>query len=261
MELIIPKATPLVQLELFQKRMIKQILSLPTRTADPAVYILSGLLPVEAEIHIRALGLSNNICNQAEDSVEKTLGRRQLIVKSNESNSLFIEIKNILRKYNMLEAWWYLDNAPKKAIWTTAVTRKIHEHWSKPIVESTPYYNGLRYLSCVNLEKGKLHPILKINCSSKGEHHRLPTKLKLLTGSYILQSNRIKMFKNESNILCLLCSKDNENIKHFILDCERLEEVRKPILQEIEEILNDKETSWKCLPQKPAITGHNICNQ
>jgi hypothetical protein len=66
MELIIPKASPLAQLELFQKRMIKQILSLPTRTADPAVYILSGLLPVEARIHIhvRALELFNNICNQ-----------------------------------------------------------------------------------------------------------------------------------------------------------------------------------------------------
>jgi hypothetical protein len=94
MELIIPKATPLAQLEQ------------PTRTADPAVYMLSGLLPVEAQIHIRALGLFNNICNQAEDSVEKTLARRQLIVKSSESNSWFIEIKNILRKYNMLEAWW-----------------------------------------------------------------------------------------------------------------------------------------------------------
>jgi hypothetical protein len=65
------------------------------------------------------------------------IARRQLIVKSNESNSWFIEIKNILRKYNMLEAWWYLDNAPKKTIWTIAVKMKIHEHWSKPIVEST----------------------------------------------------------------------------------------------------------------------------
>jgi hypothetical protein len=61
------------------------------------------------------------------------------------------------------------------------------------------------------------------------------------------------MFKNEANILCLLCSKDKENIEHFILDCERLEEVKKPILQEIEEILNDKETSWKCLPQDTKI--------
>jgi hypothetical protein len=49
----------------------------------------------------------------------------KLIVKSNESNSWFIEIKNILRKYNILEAWWYLDNAPKKAIWTIAVKRKL----------------------------------------------------------------------------------------------------------------------------------------
>ena len=59
------------------------------KNSSPAVYILSGLLPVEAQIHIRALGLFNNICNQAEDSVEKTLARRQLIVKSNESNSWF----------------------------------------------------------------------------------------------------------------------------------------------------------------------------
>jgi hypothetical protein len=50
MELIIPKATPLAQLELFQKRMIKQILSLPIRTADPAVYILSGLLPITVDL-------------------------------------------------------------------------------------------------------------------------------------------------------------------------------------------------------------------
>ena len=77
----------------------------------------------------------------------------------------------------MLEAWWYLDNAPKKTIWTTAVKRKIYAHWSMTIVEFTPYYNGLRYLICVNLEKGKLHPTLKINCSSKGDLHRLPTKL------------------------------------------------------------------------------------
>jgi hypothetical protein len=55
MELIIPKATSLIQLELFQKRMLKQILSLPTRTADAAVYVLSGILPVEAQIHKRII--------------------------------------------------------------------------------------------------------------------------------------------------------------------------------------------------------------
>jgi hypothetical protein len=60
--------------------------------------------------------------------------------------------------------------------------------------------------------------------------HRLPIKLKLLTGAYILQSNRIKMHKNELNALCLLCEKDGETIEHFILDCEQLKEVREPII-------------------------------
>ena len=55
--------TACVDDELFQKRMLKQILSLPTRTADAAVYVLSGILPVEAQIHIRTLVLFNNICN------------------------------------------------------------------------------------------------------------------------------------------------------------------------------------------------------
>jgi hypothetical protein len=75
--------------------MLKQILSLPTRTADAAVYVLSGILPVEAQIHIRTLVLFNNICNQADNNIEKNLTRRQLIAKSNESSSWFIEIKYI----------------------------------------------------------------------------------------------------------------------------------------------------------------------
>jgi hypothetical protein len=92
-------------------------------------------------------------------------------------------------------------------------------------------------------KKGKLHPILKINCKSKGDLHRLPIKLKLLTGAYILQTNRIKMYKNELNTLCLLCEKDGETIEHFILDCEQLKEVREPIMQDIDRVLNWRKLS------------------
>jgi hypothetical protein len=79
--------------------MLKQILSLPTRTADAAVYVLSGIQSVEAQIHIRTLGLFNNICNQADNSIEKNLARRQFIVNSNESSSWLIEIRD--RPFNL----------------------------------------------------------------------------------------------------------------------------------------------------------------
>ena len=53
MELIIPKTTALEQLERYQKKLLKQLLSLPPNTPDPAVYLLSRTLPVEpAQLHI-----------------------------------------------------------------------------------------------------------------------------------------------------------------------------------------------------------------
>ena len=42
-------------------RLLKQILSVPITVADPAIYILSGVLPVEALIHKRILSLFGNI--------------------------------------------------------------------------------------------------------------------------------------------------------------------------------------------------------
>jgi hypothetical protein len=129
------------------------------------------------------------------------------------------------------------------------VKRKIYEYWSKSITESISYYKSLQYLICENLEKGKPHPILKINCKSKGDLHRLPIKLQLLTGAYILQSNRIKMYKNELSALCLLCEKDGEIIEQCILDCEQLKEVREPIIQEIDRVLNDCKLNWRKLSE------------
>ena len=57
LELILPQGPQLEQLEIAQKRLLKQILALPNSVADIAVYILTGILPIEAQMHIRALGL------------------------------------------------------------------------------------------------------------------------------------------------------------------------------------------------------------
>jgi hypothetical protein len=82
LELILPTTSSLLLLENFQKKILKQILSLLPCVADITVRILTGILPIEAQLHIRALGLFNNICNQLESSIEKLLARRQLLIKT-----------------------------------------------------------------------------------------------------------------------------------------------------------------------------------
>ena len=55
MEVVLPCGKHLDTLEKFCKKYMKLLLSIPVTTADPAVYIISGTVPVEAAMHKRAL--------------------------------------------------------------------------------------------------------------------------------------------------------------------------------------------------------------
>lgn len=92
LEVILPSRTLIDKLEKVHKKFLKQVLSLPETVADPAVYILSGTIPIEAVIHKRALSLFGNVCRLEESTVEKQLARRQLSVKSIDSSSWYIAL-------------------------------------------------------------------------------------------------------------------------------------------------------------------------
>ena len=156
MELIIPKTTALEQLERYQKKLLKQLLSLPQNTPDPVVYLLSGTLPVEAQLHIRAPSFFNNICNQEEKSIEKLSARQQLRIKTINSNSWFIEIKKMLIKYNLQDPEYYLDNPKTKRLSITSIMREIQNYWQELITSMASYYSGLKYLNSADYRPGTL---------------------------------------------------------------------------------------------------------
>ena len=71
LEIIVPTGKSLTVLEVQYKRLIKQVLSIPSTVADPAVYLLSGALPVEAVIHKRILSLFGNLTRIRDQNVQK----------------------------------------------------------------------------------------------------------------------------------------------------------------------------------------------
>ena len=89
--------------------------------ADPAVYILSGAMPLEGVIHKRALVLFGSFCRLDEESVEKRLARRQLAVKSFESNSWFVATRKLFRKYDLPDCWDLVENPLSKTQWYSLV--------------------------------------------------------------------------------------------------------------------------------------------
>ena len=113
---------------------------------------------------------------------------------------------------------------------------KVNDHWCTQLTTLAQLYKGLQYLSNHNLSKCKIHPILKHRCYSSLDISRIPVKLRLVTGTYVLQTKRIKYYRNETDPTCLLCGAAEENVPHFILQCEKLQSERVALLSEINAI-------------------------
>ena len=87
---------------------------------------------------------------------------------------------------------------------------------------------------------------------SKRDINRIPVKNKILTGTYILQTNRVKFNQNEINPMCQLCWDADENLQHFLLECSYLEKFRKPIISELKTVLT------KLQEVCPSVKRHSL---
>ena len=220
------------KLERCYKKLLKQILSLPETVADPAVYTLTGTIPIEGVVHSRALNLFGSICRLHEESIEKQVARRQLAVKGDKSNSWFIAIKDILLKYDLPMPWLLLDTQPTKFRWKNQIKRKINHYWSEVMKSRAFLYSSLKYLNYEAYRPGT-RPLVIQDPNGVKDVPRIHTKIKMITGTYILQVNRASFNQNQISSTCLLCKKEDENTEHFLLHCESLENIRKPIMDDI----------------------------
>ncbi|CAG2193588.1 unnamed protein product [Mytilus edulis] len=98
---------------------------------------------------------------------------------------------------------------------------------------------SLRHLNIDAYNPGEFHHLLDINTTNDPtrETTRLAIKLKLVTGTYILQNKRFRYTENETPI-CKLCDQGDETLCHFLLDCQILEPIRQKYFHQIDEILH-----------------------
>ena len=65
-----------------------------------------------------------------------------------------------------------------------------------------------------------------IKTVSTRDANRIPIKLKVVSGQYILQANRARFNQNQVDTICQLCGEEEENMEHFLLKCTILQAVR-----------------------------------
>ena len=100
-------------------------------------------------------------------------------------------------------------------------------------------YPSLRFLSSSTYTCGRRHPLLQ-DVKNQQEIPRIRLKLNVVTGTYILQVNRSSLTRTELilPVSCAVINSGNgdENIEHFILECEALSHIIVPTLKEIRDI-------------------------
>ncbi|VDI37464.1 Hypothetical predicted protein [Mytilus galloprovincialis] len=116
LEVILLSKTDISNLTTYFVKLLKRIQHLPDRTANAAVLLLIGQIPIEAEIHKRILGNFRNIIDN-DNSVERDLAFRQLAMKSDSSNSWFRKVVIITELYDLPSPHDLLVSPPSKSKW------------------------------------------------------------------------------------------------------------------------------------------------
>lgn len=222
------------KLEQFLKSLLKKILSLPINAPDPALYIITGILPVEAQVDLKCLTLFNNICRQDQESLEKAIAVRQLQEKDQNSSSWFIEIKRTLMKYGLKHPLELLQYPPSKIDWKRTIKECVFKYWKTRLLDDCTMYKNLKYLNYSSFTPNTSHGMTHVDKSSDPSREAIfiAIKIKIVTGSYILQIDRAK-FNTIENTQCKLCHQEPEDLIHFILKCKTLDSIRTPYLEEM----------------------------
>ena len=118
------------------------------------------------------------------------------------------------------------------------MNRAVCIYWARRIQYIVPLYPSLKRLTFDVTEWTKRYSLLEFSGDLR-EVPRIAVHLKIVTGTYLLQTNRHSFNQNQVDPLCLLCKGASETIAHFLLDCTTLEITRQHILKNIKHILRN----------------------
>ena len=142
------------QLEVFHRKCLRHIQSLPDRTSNSAVLLLLGALPIEAEIHKRQHSLLYSTLSCNNERIKEVMDR-QICTNYDNKQSFFCRVLELIQMYDMPSIQALKNSLPKKVHWKREVNKKIDNFWTQKLVEEVSSKSSMKHLNIKNLEIGK----------------------------------------------------------------------------------------------------------
>lgn len=234
LEILDSSKTDMEKLERFQRQICKHLQSLPDRTASVAVYSLLGVEPIESQLDRNILALFMNIA-RLDTSLENEI--LSYFTKTQVKNSLYRKVSDISDKYEIGDPEDLFHNPPTKHQWKTHLNTAVRKYWKEKWKEEKQEKVSLQYLHLQDEPVNNPHNIWA--CINPVEHEvkRAEIKVRLVTGTYMLQSNISKYNQQEMPATCQICNKEDENLSHLLLKCEAYNEERSAFEEKLQQIV------------------------
>jgi hypothetical protein len=258
-------------LSAYHRKNIRYLQHLPQSTATPALYLLMGILPVEALVDIQILTFFRNIASPDENSPPAVFVRdmlvRQLAMKDCTSSSWAMQLRSTLHRYQLPPAHVILQNTPTKAAWKRQVKAAVHDTWTRKLRSEASDKSSLQLLNVESCTTDQMHPVWQ-DLGNPLAIRKATVKAQLLVQRYPLTTSPTAGKRRLSS--CPLCCVEPETTIHFLLLCPKLREARLPYLRRImdtcrkHEISVDTDSLVKMildtsfLPE-PSATHEDIC--
>jgi hypothetical protein len=241
--------TQLKSLEDFHRGTLRALQSLPDRTAREAVYLLSGMLPLEGLIHLRKLSMIGAI-TRSGNQVLCDIAIRQCAVMDASSSSWFKEVELLLVKYELPITRVLVQDPVPKLQWKRLVKSAVQLHWTKKLRrEAEEDKSSLALLNLQHAELGRVHHCWRFLLPSVKEVRRATIRAKLLTGTYPTQERLARYSDGKISPQCLLCRTTVEDVAHLLFFCPATHDSRATELKNIAKLVCDEVDvlTWKTI--------------
>ena len=112
-----------------------------------------------------------------------------------------------------------------------AIDGHVQSQWA------TDSKQSLKYLNVKSLRVERVHQSSSTLQNDVRAEKKGNTKIRLLTGTYIIQENRARFNQQAEDDTCALCMTNAESRQYFLVECSRLENIRHHFRSQIIEIL------------------------
>ncbi|CAC5398299.1 unnamed protein product [Mytilus coruscus] len=126
-----------------------------------------------------------------------------------------------------------------KQDWKNIVRTAISSHWTVKLKADCEEKSTLKLLSKRNLNIGQTHNVLD-TISSSVKDVRKAAKVRMFTGTYMLQTLKVKFNQAEIDPTYPICNLEPEDLQHLLTSCPAYRHIRKSHFQQIKEYIVSK---------------------